>query len=379
MKVLLVGEYSGVHNNLKKGLEKLGVKVILINGGDAWKSFGADIKLVEYPENNVERTYNRWCMEFNKIRLKDIDVVQFINPSYFYSIDKYFADLAMELMEKARVSVSLLAGCDANMALHYDKVAPHICPVCLKDGKRCGARCLFRKDRHYQEYEKKFYDKIDAIVPGEWLYYKIYRDYVQIYNDKLKEMILYPVDCEAIKPNFARHRKLVVHHPLNRANKGTALIKKAFWNLRKKYKDEVSFEVCGRMPFRQYLNYLDGIDIMVDGAEGYGPGVGMSSLIAMAKGKAVIGSRVKEMMPDIDNSCFLENPQIAIGSGWDGIADSIENVLKRKNELIMIKKASRKYVENYHDAEKIARKYLDLYRHLLHAGRKEKSCIWKNR
>ena len=43
MKVLLVGEYSGVHNNLKKGLEKLGVKVILINGGDAWKSFGADI------------------------------------------------------------------------------------------------------------------------------------------------------------------------------------------------------------------------------------------------------------------------------------------------------------------------------------------------
>ena len=98
MKVLLVGEYSGVHNNLKKGLEKLGAKVILINGGDAWKSFGADIKLVEYPENNVERTYNRWCMEFNKIRLKDIDVVQFINPSYFYSIDKYFADLAMELM-----------------------------------------------------------------------------------------------------------------------------------------------------------------------------------------------------------------------------------------------------------------------------------------
>ena len=43
MKVLLVGEYSGVHNNLKRGLEKLGVKVILINGGDSWKNFDSDI------------------------------------------------------------------------------------------------------------------------------------------------------------------------------------------------------------------------------------------------------------------------------------------------------------------------------------------------
>lgn len=372
MKVLLVGEYSGVHNNLKRGLEKLGVKVILINGGDAWKHFGADIRLFEYATENYKKMYNRWIMEFNKIRFRDIDVVQFINPSYFYSIEKYFADLAFELMNKAKVSVSLLAGCDGNMAMHYDKVAPFICPICLKDGKRCGARCIFRMDRHYLEYEKKFYDKIDAIVPGEWLYYKIYHDFVQTYKDKLKEMILYPVDCEAIRPEYAEHTKLVVHHPLNKANKGTALIRKAFRNLKKKYGKEVVFDACGHMPFHQYLNYLDGIDIMVDVADGYGEGLGMSSLIAMAKGKAVIGSKVKEKVLDIDNDWFDDNPQIDVGNGWEGIADSIEHILDHRDELLTIKKASRKYVEIYHDSNKIAQKYLNLYRQLLKANQEER-------
>lgn len=372
MKVLLVGEYSGVHNNLKRGLEKLGVKVILINGGDSWKNFDSDIRLIEFPSDNYEILYNHWMMKFNKFRFRDIDVVQFINPSYFYSLGKYFADLAFELMDKAKVSVSLLAGCDTNMAQHYDKIASNICSICLKDGKRCGARCIFRMDRHYQQYEKKFYDKVEAIVPGEWFYYKIYHDFVQEYNDKLREMILYPVDCESIKPEYSRHAKLVIHHPLNRANKGTVLIKKAFRNLKKKYGEEVVFDACGHMPFHQYLNYLDGIDIMVDGADGYGAGLGMSSLIAMAKGKVVIGSKVKERALDIDNGWFYDNPQIDVGNGWEGIADSIEHILDRKDELLTIKKASRKYVETYHDSDKIAQKYLNLYRQLLKVNQEER-------
>lgn len=44
MRILLVGEYSGVHTNLKVGLEKLGAEVLLVSEGDVWKKF--DLSLI---------------------------------------------------------------------------------------------------------------------------------------------------------------------------------------------------------------------------------------------------------------------------------------------------------------------------------------------
>ena len=45
MKILLVGEYSRLHNSLKEGLIALGHEVNLIASGDFFKNFPADIKL----------------------------------------------------------------------------------------------------------------------------------------------------------------------------------------------------------------------------------------------------------------------------------------------------------------------------------------------
>ena len=43
MKILLIGEYSNLHNSLKKGLVDLGHDVKLISTGDGFKGFGSDI------------------------------------------------------------------------------------------------------------------------------------------------------------------------------------------------------------------------------------------------------------------------------------------------------------------------------------------------
>ena len=45
MKVLLIGEYSNLHNNLKKGLIDLGHEVTLVSFGDGFKDFSSDIRL----------------------------------------------------------------------------------------------------------------------------------------------------------------------------------------------------------------------------------------------------------------------------------------------------------------------------------------------
>lgn len=45
MKILLVGEYSGVHYNLYKALVELNYKVDTLHDGDSYKNFPASIEL----------------------------------------------------------------------------------------------------------------------------------------------------------------------------------------------------------------------------------------------------------------------------------------------------------------------------------------------
>ena len=46
MRILLVGEYSRLHNSLKEGLELLDHEITLIATGDYFKNYPADIRLI---------------------------------------------------------------------------------------------------------------------------------------------------------------------------------------------------------------------------------------------------------------------------------------------------------------------------------------------
>jgi hypothetical protein len=45
MKILLVGEYSRLHNSLKEGLLKLGHEVILLGSNDGFKDYPVDLRI----------------------------------------------------------------------------------------------------------------------------------------------------------------------------------------------------------------------------------------------------------------------------------------------------------------------------------------------
>ena len=45
MRILLIGEYSNVHNTLAKGLQALGHDCVVASDGDHWKNYPRDIDL----------------------------------------------------------------------------------------------------------------------------------------------------------------------------------------------------------------------------------------------------------------------------------------------------------------------------------------------
>ena len=50
MKILLLGDYSAVHKNLKEGLCSLGHEVDFASNGDGWKKIPRDIAFGDYSD-----------------------------------------------------------------------------------------------------------------------------------------------------------------------------------------------------------------------------------------------------------------------------------------------------------------------------------------
>ena len=48
MKILLLGEYSNLHNSLKQALIKMGHEVLLVGDGDGFKKYETDILIKSY-------------------------------------------------------------------------------------------------------------------------------------------------------------------------------------------------------------------------------------------------------------------------------------------------------------------------------------------
>ena len=88
MKVLLFGDYSSVHLNLKEGLEKLGHKALLVGTGDGFKKINADINLNSFNSNFLNKLSLRIKPFLLLNKLRNFDIVQTISP-YFLK-QKFF-------------------------------------------------------------------------------------------------------------------------------------------------------------------------------------------------------------------------------------------------------------------------------------------------
>ena len=88
MKILLFGEFSGLHNNLQDGLVELGHEVTIAAGSDGYKSLPNDIDLESRLTGVFGHLSRRAKPFFYLPRLGNHDVIQIINP--FFPNLRYF-------------------------------------------------------------------------------------------------------------------------------------------------------------------------------------------------------------------------------------------------------------------------------------------------
>lgn len=357
MKVLLVGEFSKLHNNLQHGLREIGVDATTANFGDFFKKFHSDIKLFKVPKNNK---YDFLRNEYSKYiyrKFIQYDVIQFISERQLCADYGFEKHLPVALVKNAKLSVLLLAGCN-----YYYSIADQCLPItscadCMKYDKKNNYGCEHRYKPEIRKLAYAMQKNVDVIVP------MAYEFYLCNQNSEFKQKIAKPIDFPIIvdkEKEYQFNKKLIVYHPLNREGaKGTVMIKKAFRVLKQQYGERVEFIIKGNMPFDEYNEFVKKTDIIVD--EKNGITFGMASLMAMEMGKIVISNNYRETIDCSEYQHVKEAPAFELGTTVEQIINNISNVIENRQQFASLAKQGHDFVAKYHDNRMIAEKFLDLY------------------
>ena len=378
MKILLLGEYSGVHTNLATALRKHGYDVRLIHNGDGYKSFKADdfIKYKYFETDNkflslITKLYYMFLMytgvkglfQILKYRnlikeLKGYDIVQLINPIFISEYGVAVNYILFRYLKNNNSKIFLQALGDDYYWIKY----------CL-DNKfdysifdRLSFKTLHRYlySLHYlygfmmPTYNKYITRKCNAIIPGLYDYYKAYENFKNC--TEIVPIIVYP-DKSFLKQSFEFPFK-IFHgwQPRGELRKGNDILDKALLKLKDKYPDKISYKVIGGLTYQEYINQYNDADIFID--QCFSQDCGVNALLGMSKGKVVL-SGFEEAVKSYYKLEYY--PVINALPNVESIYLSIENLLFNTSLMKSYSENSIKFIEQYHSEDYVLSKYEDIW------------------
>ncbi len=355
MRILLFGEYSGLHSNLKEGLIELGHDVTVVSSGEGWKNIKGDLNYSTNKKGllgNIDKLFKLLRI---LPKLKNYDVVQLIAPTIVSSqvlINKLIINYLVRNNKKL-----FLVGAGA---INYNSVIADFMqnnkyPE-FYDEEIKLRKVLWSQTKKGRKYNKWFLNKINGYIPIMYEYAQGYRD---IKYSKLCPTIALPINIDKIKyqKNIVED-KILIFHGLNREGvKGSPLIIDAMERLQKNYPSKVECIVDGKMPLEIYLRFLEKVNVVVDQVYSYS--LGMNGIYNLAMGKIVVGGGEPEFLKEYGIDC---SPLVSIQANIDDIYNQLEKlVLKDRQEIFEVGRESREFAESVYNYIKIAKQYIDVW------------------
>ena len=214
MKILLVGEYSRLHNSLKEGLQTLGHEVTLVSTGDAFKDFPSDILLKPNYDSGISKKikvglFKLFGLDITSLSLKNqifqqqekfkgFDVVQLINESPLGILPKYEKEIISYLKKNNAKLFLLSCGTDyTSVKYAYEKKFRYSIFNPLFEGK-VSEKDFFPALKYLKPEYKYLHDfvfeNVDGIIASDLDY-----DIPLIGNNKYLGLIPNPVNTEKLK------------------------------------------------------------------------------------------------------------------------------------------------------------------------------------
>ncbi len=372
MRILLVGEYSNLHNSLKAGLQALGHEVILLSTGDAFKKLPSDIDVrgKRIQDNRFLNLIRHGIFKVTKQDLalietafktkrilkkqKPFDVIQLINEYPLKTPYRHERKI-IKLLRKLGDRMIVLASGDDHIYLSNIEQLPHH-PM----RQHAGKVTFGYSQKYLTEKHKKFHDLVfrlkDLVIASDLDYHTIYNGRKEYYG-----MIPNPVNLDKIHvPPFPSTEKIKVFHGINRSNyhkKGNDIFERALHIILKKYGDRVQVLTTESLPYADYINLYNDSHIIMD--QCYALDQGYNALEAMAKGKVVFtgaGDAFCKRYGLCQNEVAIHTiPDV------DKIVDDLSQLVENPEKMIEISKKARQFVSENHDYKEVAKQYVAAY------------------
>jgi hypothetical protein len=373
MKILLIGEYSRLHNSLKEGLQKNGHKVTLLGSGDGFKNYPVDIKidsiffnlklfklfaklidrLFKISLNELEMYYKA-----NKIisNLKGYDVVQLINENAFRTLPSLEILLIKTLMKNNEKLFLLSCGVDQKSVEHslnskfkYSILTPYFENPSLKKSFK---HILKYNTREYIKLHEFILANANGVISSDIDYHIPY-----IKEKKYLGLIPNPINLDKIKYKKIKSiDKIKILHGVNSKNyikKGNVFFDKALKAIENKYDNKVEIITTIDLDYNEYIKSVENCHILLDQVYAYDQGY--NALEAMAIGKVVFTGAEKEWL-ELYN---IKENSVAINALPDHtkIIESLEWLINDPSKIMEISANAREFIEKNHNYISIAEHY----------------------
>nr|WP_294780579.1 glycosyltransferase [uncultured Flavobacterium sp.] len=373
MKVLLVGEYSHLHNSLKDGLQQLGHEVFIIGQSDGFKNFPVDFPIQKKWDSGLLKKFKialykiagfdissyltyRQFLKFEK-QCTGFDVVQLINENSF-QCTYYFEKKIISTLLKNNKKLFLLSSGFDYLNVKYCFENPNfksVIPLYLEnkiDTKSFGNVLKFRK-KAFLKLHQFIYQNCRGIIASDLDYHLPLQG-----NPKYLGMISNPINIDklAFEP-LKITDKIVIFHGINNDNylkKGNDYFEKALEIIEKKYDSKVEIITVRSVPYASYINLYNRSHILLDQIYGYDQGY--NALESMAKGKVVFTNAETEFMNYYnlaEKVCINAIPNV------DYLVKELSFLIENPEEIAAIGKRARVFIEKEHNYVKIAQRYIE--------------------
>jgi len=376
MKILLIGEFSRLHNSLKEGLLLHGHEVTLANNGDSFKNYPTDInckasffksktgniirqscyRILKFDLAIIEHGLRFWI---NISKFKDYDVVQLINDRPIQTTETLEYFLLKKIFKQNKKVVLLCSGVDYFTLSHmlarkerYSIMNPYF-------EKIAAAKSQYD---YMFNYATKGHKKIhDFLVKNCFGIIATDLDYVNPLKEEPKFLGMIPNPVNYKNLDFIENsvqNQICIFLGINTGNsfaKGVHFFESALEIISQKYKERVKIIVTKDIPYQQYIKLFNEAQIVLDQVYGYDQGY--NALEAMAKGKVVFTGAELEFLEYYN----LKEDEVAINAlpNIDYLVHKLSLLIDNPNEIIRISRNARKFIEKEHDYNKVAKMYLE--------------------
>src|SRR6218665_3839009 len=372
MKVLLVGEYSHLHNSLKDGLQQLGHDVFIIGQNDGFKNFPVDYSIQKKWDSGLLKkikigvfkisgfdissylTYRQF-LKFEK-QCSGFDVVQLINENSFHCTFNFEKKIISSLLQNNKKLFLLSSGYDYLNVKYCFENPDFKSVVSLYQNnqidKKSFANVLKFRKKAFLKLHQFIYNNCNGIIASDLDYHLPLQG-----NPKHLGMIPNPINIEKLPfQPIEITDKIIIFHGINNDNylkKGNDYFEKALEIIEKKYGSQIEIITVRSVAYSEYINLYNRSHILLDQIYGYDQGY--NALESMAKGKVVFTNAETEFQEYYNLSekvCINAIPDVAY------LVNELSFLIENPEEIIAIGKRARAFIEKEHHYVKIAQLYI---------------------